>query len=48
MIDGFRYGFFGQSDQPVWLSFFIMLIASLVLSFISIRLLAKGYKLRDQ
>ncbi len=24
MIDGFRYGFFGQSDQPVLLSFFVV------------------------
>ncbi len=48
MIDGFRYGFFGQSDQPVMTSFAIMLVATLVLAAITIRMLANGYNLRDQ
>jgi len=47
MIDGFRYGFFGQSDQPVLLSLFIMLIATMVLTIICVAILASGYKLRD-
>ena len=47
MIDGFRYGFFGQSDQPVLLSFVIMLIAAVVLTGVCVKLLASGYKLRD-
>lgn len=47
MIDGFRYGFFGQSDQPVMLSLSVMLIAALVLTVICVKLLAAGYKLRD-
>ena len=47
MIDGFRYGFFGQSDQPVWISLIAMVIATLLLSLLAIRMLASGYKLRD-
>ena len=47
MIDGFRYGFFGQSDQPVLISFLAMLAAAVVLTIICLRILASGYKLRD-
>lgn len=47
MIDGFRYGFFGQSDQPVVISFTVMLIASVILTVFCVRLFASGYKLRD-
>lgn len=47
MIDGFRYGFFGQSDQPIWISLWVMIIATLVLSVFTIRMLLSGYKLRD-
>lgn len=47
MIDGFRYGFFGQSDQPVLLSLMIMLVATIALTAICVALLRSGYKLRD-
>ena len=47
MIDGFRYGFFGQSDQPLVLSLGIMTLAALVLTGICVRMLQSGYKLRD-
>ncbi|NND81280.1 MAG: ABC transporter permease [Gammaproteobacteria bacterium] len=47
MIDGFRYGFFGQSDQPVVLSFVAMLIAAMGLTFVCMAILRSGYKLRD-
>ena len=47
MIDGFRYGFFGQSDQPVMLSFTVMLITALVLTIACVTMLKSGYKLRD-
>lgn len=47
MIDGFRYGFFGQSDKPVLVSFVIMSTAALVLTVFCVRMLASGYKLRD-
>jgi ABC-2 type transport system permease protein len=47
MIDGFRYGFFGQSDQPVLLSFAVMLSASAILTVVCVSMLKNGYKLRD-
>ncbi|RBP49662.1 ABC transporter permease [Arenicella xantha] len=47
MIDGFRYGFFGQSDQPVLVSLSAMLLAAAVLTVICVSMLSKGYKLRD-
>jgi len=47
MIDGFRYGFFGQSDQPVMISFVIMSCAALVLTGLCVKMLASGYKMRD-
>jgi len=47
MIDGFRYGFFGQSDQPVMLSFFAMILAATVLTAACMWMLRSGYKLRD-
>jgi len=47
MIDGFRYGFFGQSDQPVLVSLSAMIIAASVLTVICVSMLNSGYKLRD-
>ena len=47
MIDGFRYGFFGQSDQPVLLSLAVMVVATIILAVLTIRMLSSGYKLRD-
>lgn len=47
MIDGFRYGFFGQSDQPILISFVAMLLAATVLTIFCILLFRSGYKLRD-
>jgi ABC-2 type transport system permease protein len=47
MIDGFRHGFFGQSDQPLGLSLGIMALAALVLTAVCVRMLQSGYKLRD-
>jgi ABC-2 type transport system permease protein len=47
MIDGFRYGFFGQSDQPIALSFVVMISAAVILTFACIYLFRSGYKLRD-
>ncbi|MBK4733795.1 ABC transporter permease [Noviherbaspirillum pedocola] len=46
MIDGFRYGFFGQSDVPPTTSFAIVAIFFIVLAGIAIHLLKSGYKLR--
>jgi ABC-2 type transport system permease protein len=46
MIDGFRYGFFGQSDVSPWLSLGIVTASFIVLSFFTLWLLRSGYKLR--
>jgi ABC-2 type transport system permease protein len=47
MIDGFRYGFFGVSDISPWSSLGIVLCFFVVVSAIALRLLQKGYKLRN-
>jgi ABC-2 type transport system permease protein len=46
MIDGFRFGFFGQSDVSPWLSFAVVGGVLAVVSAIAIHLLRTGYKLR--
>jgi len=46
MIDGFRYGFFGVSDVPVWISLLVIGGALLLLSALCLALLKSGYKLR--
>ncbi len=46
MIDGFRYGFFGQSDASPWLSLAIVGGAWLGVSLLALRLLRTGYKIR--
>lgn len=47
MIDGFRYGFFGQSDVSPWLSLGIVATAWLCVSWLAVRLLRTGYKIRS-
>ena len=46
MIDGFRYGFFGQSDVSPWVSLAIVGSAWLVVSALAVHLLRTGYKIR--
>lgn len=46
MIDGFRYGFFGQSDTSVWVSLAICLVAWGASSALVLSLLKRGYKIR--
>jgi ABC-2 type transport system permease protein len=46
MIDGFRYGFFGQSDTPPMTSLIVMLIANAAVTFIALSMLKRGYKMR--
>ncbi|CAN7632610.1 ABC transporter permease [Pseudoduganella sp. LjRoot289] len=46
MIDGFRHGFFGQSDVNPYLSLGIVGAFLAVLSLLAIRLLSSGYRLR--
>jgi ABC-2 type transport system permease protein len=45
-IDGFRYGFFGQSDVSPWASLAIATAAFGALSWTTLLLLRRGYKLR--
>ena len=45
-IDGFRYGFFGQSDVSPWTSLAFATVALAVLSWTTLGLLRRGYKLR--
>lgn len=46
MIDGFRYGFFGASDIPPYVSLVIVTVCFVAISLLAIRLLRTGYKLR--
>jgi ABC-2 type transport system permease protein len=46
MIDGFRFGFFGQSDVSPWLSFGVVGVCALLVSAIAVNLLRTGYKIR--
>jgi ABC-2 type transport system permease protein len=46
MIDGFRYGFFGQSDVDPMASFAIVAVFFAVLASLAVLLLKSGYKLR--
>lgn len=46
MIDGFRYGFFGQSDTSPWTSLALVGGAWLAVSALAVYLLRTGYKIR--
>jgi ABC-2 type transport system permease protein len=46
MIDGFRHGFFGQSDVSPWMSLAIVSAFFVVLAAIAVNLLKRGYNLR--
>jgi ABC-2 type transport system permease protein len=46
MIDGFRHGFYGQSDISPWTSLAIVSVFFVVLATSAVNLLARGYKLR--
>ena len=46
MIDGFRYGFFGQADVDPWLGLAVVSPFVLLLSGATLLLLKSGYKLR--
>jgi len=47
MIDGFRHGFFGDSDISPWTSLAIVSVFFAVLAAVAINLLRHGYKLRN-
>lgn len=46
MIDGFRYGFIGQSDGTLVLGIFVMLGVNLALWLVAWRMLRTGYRLK--
>ena len=46
MIDGFRYGFFGQSDISPWFSLAVVSAFLLGLAWLALKMLKSGYKLR--
>jgi ABC-2 type transport system permease protein len=46
MVDGFRYGFFGQSDTSPWLSLGVVSFALVIVAAVALKLLSSGYKLR--
>ncbi len=46
MIDGFRYGFFGQGDVSPWLSLAIVGSAFFAVGGLALHLLKSGYKIR--
>lgn len=45
-IDGFRYGFIGQTDGTLGTGILVMLGINLALGFIAWRMIARGYKLK--
>ncbi len=47
MIDGFRYGFFGQSDVSPWVSLGVVATALAAVSSVTLYLLRTGYKIRN-
>ena len=47
MIDGFRFGFFGQSDVSPYISLAVVFLFFIALSFAAIQMLKSGYKLRN-
>jgi ABC-2 type transport system permease protein len=46
MVDGFRYGFFGQSDVPPVTSLAIVSATLLVVALLALRLLHTGWRIR--
>jgi len=47
MIDGFRFGFFGQSDVSPWLSCAVVGGVLLSVCLVALQLLRTGYKIRS-
>ncbi|HTJ64837.1 MAG TPA: ABC transporter permease [Alphaproteobacteria bacterium] len=47
MIDGFRYGFIGHADAPLWLGVAVLVGVNAVLWLVTLRMLVTGYKLKS-
>jgi len=46
MIDGFRYGFIGHADGPIWVGVAVMVVTNAMLLILCHQLFASGYKLK--
>ena len=46
MIDGFRYGFIGRSDGPVWVGVLVLLLADVGLGLGAYLMFKSGYRLK--
>jgi ABC-2 type transport system permease protein len=46
MVDGFRYGFFGQSDVPPLASLAIMVVTLAVVAGVALQMLRTGFRIR--
>ena len=47
MIDGFRYGFIGHADAPLWQGFWTLAGINVLLWTLMLRMLVSGYKLKS-
>jgi ABC-2 type transport system permease protein len=47
LIDGFRYGFIGHHDAPLWTGAIITGVLALVLSYACWAMIKSGYRLRS-
>jgi ABC-2 type transport system permease protein len=47
IVDGFRYGFFARSDVSPWLSLAVVAGANAIVAAICLRMIARGYKIRQ-
>jgi len=47
LIDGFRFGIYGVSDVSPWVSLFVSGAATLILTLITLRLVAVGWRIRS-
>ncbi len=47
MIDGFRYGFFGQADTSPWFSLLAVTGSFLLLAAVAVAMIRSGYKIRE-
>ena len=47
MVDGFRYGFFGQSDISIYMSLVVTSLFLILVTAINLILLHKGVKIRQ-
>ena len=46
MVDGFRYGFIGFSDLPLWHSFVVITFLTVIFFVVCVHMFRTGYKLR--